>query len=429
MGRLLDNVLKTLDRHVGPEPVLDRPPGHRGRRRHVRGRAADPGRARSRVGGFFTYTMLPRLPGGADLPDRVASARSSREALAGLERTREILRERPEDDDPRRTVALARGRGRRRVRGRRASPTRPASRCSTASPSSAAPGTVTALVGPVGRRQVDDHRPRRRVPRARPRAASASTASTSRRVRLDSYRTQLGVVLQETFLFDGTIRENVAFSRPDATEDEVLDACRIARVDEFAEAFREGLRDDRGRARREALRAASASGSRSPARSSPTRASSSSTRPPRASTPSRRRSSRRASPHLMKGRTTFVIAHRLSTIRRADQILVVESGRDRRARHPRDALRRGAAATTRCTRSSTASRRTCSSPRAKASEPRSRSPWPAGQPLAAAANAGPSAAGEWRVGSPFAGQAVAGAAHRRRQPAVPAALRRARGAR
>ena len=56
-------------------------------------------------------------------------------------------------------------------------------------------------------------------------------------VKLDSYRTQLGVVLQETFLFDGTIRENVAFARPDASEAEILAACRIARVDEFAEAF------------------------------------------------------------------------------------------------------------------------------------------------------------------------------------------------
>ena len=57
-------------------------------------------------------------------------------------------------------------------------------------------------------------------------------------VKLESYRTQLGVVLQETFLFDGTIRENVMFSRPDATEEEILAACRIARVDEFAEDFR-----------------------------------------------------------------------------------------------------------------------------------------------------------------------------------------------
>ena len=56
-------------------------------------------------------------------------------------------------------------------------------------------------------------------------------------MKLNSYRTQLGVVLQETFLFDGTIRENVAFARPDATEEEILAACHIARVDEFAEHF------------------------------------------------------------------------------------------------------------------------------------------------------------------------------------------------
>ena len=56
-------------------------------------------------------------------------------------------------------------------------------------------------------------------------------------VRLDSYRTQLGVVLQDTFLFDGTIEENIAFARPGATKEQILEACRIARVDEFAEKF------------------------------------------------------------------------------------------------------------------------------------------------------------------------------------------------
>ncbi len=61
-------------------------------------------------------------------------------------------------------------------------------------------------------------------------------------VRLSSYREQLGVVLQETFLFDGTIRENVLFSRPEATEEQLMEACRIARVDEFAERFPERLR-------------------------------------------------------------------------------------------------------------------------------------------------------------------------------------------
>ncbi len=58
-------------------------------------------------------------------------------------------------------------------------------------------------------------------------------------INLNSYRSQLGVVLQDSFLFDGSIRDNVMFSRPDATEDEFLFACRTARVDEFAERFPE----------------------------------------------------------------------------------------------------------------------------------------------------------------------------------------------
>src|SRR6202012_1034495 len=52
-----------------------------------------------------------------------------------------------------------------------------------------------------------------------------------------SHRTQLGLVMQETFLFSGTIRENILFSRPDATEEMFLEACRIACVEEFAERF------------------------------------------------------------------------------------------------------------------------------------------------------------------------------------------------
>ena len=92
-------------------------------------------------------------------------------------------------------------------------------------------------------------------------------------VRLDSYRSQLGVVLQDTFLFDGTIRENVAFSRPDAAAEEVLDACRLARVDEFAEEFAAGLRDGGGGARASSSPAASGSASPSRARSWPIRGS------------------------------------------------------------------------------------------------------------------------------------------------------------
>src|SRR5262249_13886042 len=98
------------------------------------------------------------------------------------------------------------------------------------------PGTITALVGPsgAGKSTIIGLIAAFYVPTGgRVRIDGHDLAQ----VRLDSYRTQLGVVLQDTFLFDGTIRENVAFARPEASEDEILEACRIARVDEFAEAF------------------------------------------------------------------------------------------------------------------------------------------------------------------------------------------------
>ncbi len=144
-------------------------------------------------------------------------------------------------------------------------------------------------------------------------------------MRLSSYRQQLGVVLQETFLFDGTIRENVKFSRPEATEEQLMEACRIARVDEFAEKFPEGydtMVGERGvklsggqRQRISIARAILAD--------------------PRILILDEATSSLDSESEamiqdglnfLMKGRTTFVIAHRLSTIRRADQILVIEAG-------------------------------------------------------------------------------------------------------
>ena len=144
-------------------------------------------------------------------------------------------------------------------------------------------------------------------------------------VRMSSYRAHLGVVLQDSFLFDGTIRENVAFARPDAGEEEILRACRVARVDEFAEKLEKGydtLVGERGvklsggqRQRVSIARAILAD--------------------PRILILDEATSSldseseamiQQGLDYLMRGRTTFVIAHRLSTIRRAGQILVVEAG-------------------------------------------------------------------------------------------------------
>jgi subfamily B ATP-binding cassette protein MsbA len=145
-------------------------------------------------------------------------------------------------------------------------------------------------------------------------------------VRLDSYRTRLGVVLQESFLFDGTIRENVAFSRPEASEEEIMRACRIARVDEFAELFADkyntivgerGVKLSGGQRQRVSIARAILADPRILILDEATSSLDSESEA----------LIQEGLSYLMRGRTTFVIAHRLSTIRRADQILVVENGR------------------------------------------------------------------------------------------------------
>jgi subfamily B ATP-binding cassette protein MsbA len=144
-------------------------------------------------------------------------------------------------------------------------------------------------------------------------------------IRLSSYREQLGVVLQETFLFDGTIRENVLFSRPTATEEQWMEACRIARVDEFAEKFPEkygtivgerGVKLSGGQRQRISIARAILADPRILILDEATSSLDSESEA----------MIQNGLSYLMKGRTTFVIAHRLSTIRRADQILVIEAG-------------------------------------------------------------------------------------------------------
>jgi subfamily B ATP-binding cassette protein MsbA len=136
----------------------------------------------------------------------------------------------------------------------------------------------------------------------------------------------LGVVLQETFLFDGTIRENVSYARPDATEEEILAACRIARVDEFAETFEKkydtvvgerGVKLSGGQKQRVSIARAILVDPRILILDEATSSLDSESEA----------LIQEGLSYLMRGRTTFVIAHRLSTIRRAEQILVVQDGR------------------------------------------------------------------------------------------------------
>ncbi len=145
-------------------------------------------------------------------------------------------------------------------------------------------------------------------------------------ISLDSYRKHLGVVLQDDFLFEGTIRENIMFPRPNAPENKVIDAVKAAYVDEFADKFEKGLDTligERGvklsggqRQRIAIARAILAD----PKILILDEATSNLDNESEAFI-------QESLNHLLKGRTTFVIAHRLSTIRRADKILVIENGR------------------------------------------------------------------------------------------------------
>lgn len=145
------------------------------------------------------------------------------------------------------------------------------------------------------------------------------------KVNLESYRSQLGVVLQDDFLFEGTIRENILFPRPTATEEELMEAVRSAHVDEFTNRFEDGLNTvigergvklSGGQRQRVAIARAILADPRILILDEAT--SNLDTESESYIQESLKR--------LMKGRTTFVIAHRLSTIRQADQILVIEQG-------------------------------------------------------------------------------------------------------
>jgi ABC-type multidrug transport system fused ATPase/permease subunit len=274
------------------------------------------------LGGMMTFTaflafLIAPVIGVVQIGTQIS------EAFAGLERTREVLRERPEDQDPDRTITLPEVRG--DVEFEDVVFSYEVGKPVLHGISFASrPGTVTALVGSSGSGKSTIiglisafYKPDSGV--------ISVDGRNLAKVRLDSYRTQLGVVLQETFLFDGTIRENVAFSRPDATEEEVMRACRIARVDEFTEKFTDGYQTVVGE------RGVKLSGGQRQ-RVSIARAI---LADPRILILDEATSSldsesealiQEGLSFLMRGRTTFVIAHRLSTIRRSDQILVVEGG-------------------------------------------------------------------------------------------------------
>jgi subfamily B ATP-binding cassette protein MsbA len=275
------------------------------------------------LGTFFTYVFFLGLL-VAPVFQIVAIGTQITEAITGLERTREILNEAKEDQDPKRTVTLGRIEGRVEFADVHFSYQANKEVLHGISFQSE-PGTVTALVGPSGsgKSTIIGLVSAFYTPTQGCVLADGVDLSI---VRLGSYRTQLGVVLQETFLFDGTIRENVSYARPDATEEEILAACRIARVDEFAETFENkydavvgerGVKLSGGQKQRVSIARALLVDPRILILDEATSSLDSESEA----------LIQEGLSYLMRGRTTFVIAHRLSTIRRAEQILVVQDGR------------------------------------------------------------------------------------------------------
>jgi ABC-type multidrug transport system fused ATPase/permease subunit len=275
------------------------------------------------AGMFFMYSaFLAMLV--APVFQIVAIGTQLTEAITGLERTREILNLRPEDEDEGRNNTIGRLAG--EVVFENADFSYEAGKQILFDINfESLPGTVTALVGPSGAGKstiigliAAFYKPER----GRILVDGIDLAT----IKLSSYRTQLGVVLQDTFLFDGTIRENVAFARPEASEDEVMAACRIARVDEFAESFEKkydtvvgerGVKLSGGQKQRVSIARAILADPRILILDEATSSLDSESEA----------LIQEGLRYLMRGRTTFVIAHRLSTIRRAEQILVVEAGR------------------------------------------------------------------------------------------------------
>ena len=273
-------------------------------------------------GDYLSYNMFLVFM-TAPIFQIVAIGTQLTEAFAGLDRTNELMSELEENQSPERSVKMPPIQG--AVRFENVEFAYDADKPVLHGVSFLAePGTVTALVGSSGSGKSTMisllcafHTPTK----GRVLVDDVDLAH----VDLNTFRSQLGVVLQDSFLFDGTIRENILFSKPDATEEQFLFACRTARVDEFAERFEEaydtivgerGVKLSGGQRQRLSIARALLAEPRILILDEAT-----------SSLDSESEAMIQAGlSQLMQGRTTFVIAHRLSTIRRADQILVVEGG-------------------------------------------------------------------------------------------------------
>ena len=245
------------------------------------------------------------------------------EAMAGLDRTQELMNMQEEDNEETRSIKLDRITG--DIIFKDVSFSYEDSKEVLHSISFEAPaGSVTALVGSSGsgKTTIAGLAASFLNPKGGLVTIDGTDLST---VNLSSYRANLGVVLQDDFLYEGTIRENILFPRPEATEDQLLAAVKGAYVNEFTDRFEEGLETVIGE------RGVKLSGGQRQ-RISIARAL---LADPKIIILDEATSNldtesesfiQKSLNELMKDRTTFVIAHRLSTIQQADQILVIEEG-------------------------------------------------------------------------------------------------------
>jgi len=245
------------------------------------------------------------------------------EAFAGLDRTEELMNTPVEDDGTVRTIKIEAMKG--DIEFKDISFSYEEGKPVLKNINFSAPsGSVTALVGTSGSGKTT----------IAGLAASFLNPDTGTitidgidlsKVSLNSYRSQLGVVLQDDFLFEGTIRENILFPRPKASEEELQQAVKAAFVNEFTDRFEKGLdtvigergvKLSGGQRQRIAIARAILANPRILILDEAT-----------SNLDTESESYIQESlKTLMTGRTTFVIAHRLSTIRQANQILVIENG-------------------------------------------------------------------------------------------------------
>ncbi len=278
---------------------------------------------RMTVGEFFAFTLyLGMLVGPVVQIVNIGSQIT--EAFAGLERIREIRNEITEDAGEGSRRPLRRVEGTIEFRDvhfeyQAGSPVLKGVSFV------ASPGTSTALVGPSGSGKstliglvAAFHRPTA--------GQILVDGQDLSELRLGDYRSHLGVVFQDNFLFDGTVLENIAYAEPHAAEEEVLRAARIAHCDDFVARLPQGydtivgergVKLSGGERQRVAIARAILADPRILILDEATSSLDSESEA----------LIQEGLTELMKGRTTFVIAHRLSTIRRADTILVLEEGK------------------------------------------------------------------------------------------------------